>query len=163
MKKKFIIIYLLYLSIITGYIFINSQKDYNRVQAQVYYIDSDMLRLISVDCDLKEKQPEKQAKEIISELIKGKDNIKKVKRMIPSGSDCIDVRVCDDTAIVDIKNPEDFPDGRVAENLVVYQIVNSLTSVCGIEKVRFTIDGKTLKDFKGFMDMRETYIADLYV
>ena len=164
MKKKFIIIYLLYLSIITGYIFINiytPQKD--TVSTQVYYIDSDMLRLVPTDLTVAEKKPQKQAEIIISKLIDGKDNVKKIKRMIPKNPACMSVQVNFNTAIVDIKKAEEFPDGRVAEGLVVYQIVNSLTSIEGIDEVKFTINGETSRDFKGFMDMRETYIADLYV
>ena len=42
-------------------------------------------------------------------------------------------------------------------------IVNSLTSIDGIVKVKFTIDGKPQKNFKGFIDMREAFIPDYYV
>jgi len=29
--------------------------------------------------------------------------------------------------------------------------------------VRFTIDGKRQKDFKGYIDMRETFIPDYFI
>lgn len=164
MKRKIIVIYLLYLSIITGYLFMNYYEEHKEtVPATVYYIDSDMLRLVPVECNILKDKPQKQAEDIVSALIRGKDKIKKVRRMIPEDKESISVLVEGDTAIVDIKNPDDFPDGRVAENLIVYQIVNSLTSVSGIDKVQFTVRGEKMRDFKGFMDMRETYIADLYV
>ena len=164
MKKKLIIVYLLYLSIITGYIFINYYEEHREtVSAQVYYVDSDMLRLVPVECNVLQDKLQNQAEAIVTELIKGKDKIEKVRRMIPKDRECMSVHVERDTAIVNIKNPDAFPDGRVAENLIVYQIVNSLTSVPGIDKVQFTVKGEKIRDFKGFMDMRETYIADLYV
>ena len=48
------------------------------------------------------------------------------------------------------KNPEN-------ERLIIYQIVNSMTSVDGVEQVLFTIDGKVEKKFMGFLDMREIF------
>ena len=47
--------------------------------------------------------------------------------------------------------------------LIVYQIVNSLTSIDGIDNVRFTVDGKVKKEYAGFIDMRETFIPDYFV
>jgi hypothetical protein len=53
------------------------------------------------------------------------------------------------------KNPE-------TEGLVIYQIVNSLTSIDGIDYVRFTIDNEVKKHLLGFLDMREIFTADYY-
>ena len=38
-----------------------------------------------------------------------------------------------------------------------------LTGLDGIVNVRFTIDGKRQKDFKGYIDMRETFIPDYFI
>lgn len=134
-------------------------------EPEIYFVDSDMFRLVSVDfpCDTYDRQ--KQAEAIISELISGRDKNKKITRMIPKDDDCLSVKIKEDTAYVDIKKEsiESFADGRVSENLTVYQIVNSLTSIDGVIKVKFTIDGRTEKKFKGFIDMRETFIPDYYV
>lgn len=129
----------------------------------VYYVDSDMLRLVSVSTPCDGTTPQQQAEEVVKLLIEGKDHNKKIQRMIPDVKGCISVKVLSNTAYVDIKGKELFPDGRVAEELVVYQIVNSLTSIDGIVKVKFTFDGREEKVFKGFIDMRETFIPDYYV
>ena len=134
-------------------------------EPEVYFVDSEMFRLVSVDFPCNKENRQKQAEAVISELILGRDKNKKIKRMIPFEKDCLLVKVKDDTAYVDIKEDciDKFPDGRVSEVLAVYQIVNSLTSIDGIVKVRFTIGGETKKEFKGFIDMRETFIPDYYV
>ena len=55
------------------------------------------------------------------------------------------------------------PVGRECELTTVYRSVNSLTGLDGIVNVRFTIDGKRQKDFKGYIDMRETFIPDYFI
>ena len=70
----------------------------------------------------------------------------------------------DRIAYVDIKQElaDKHPEGRDLELLTVYSIVNSLTGLDGIVNVRFTIDGKRQKDFKGYIDMRETFYSGLF-
>ena len=69
------------------------------------------------------------------------------------------------TAYVNIKEKmiSSHPDGRELELLTVYQIVNSLTSIEGIENVRFSINGRVQKNFMGYLDMREIFTSDLTV
>lgn len=134
-------------------------------EPEIYFVDSDMFRLVSVSFTCEGDTPEEQAKAVISELITGRDYNKKITRMIPDIKNCLTVKVKGDTAYVNISGDsvKHFPDGRVSETLAVYQIVNSLTSIDGIIKVKFTVDKKQQKKFKGFIDMRETFIPDYYV
>ena len=159
-KKTVYIIYLVFMLLISC-----SAEDKQIIGTEIYYIDSEMLRLVSVDFDESESTVQKQAEAVINGLIEGADYNVKIRRMIPKISDCLSVRVKENKAYVDISGDsiEHFPDGRVAENLIVYQIVNSLTSIDGIDAVRFTIDGMVQKKFKGFIDMRETFIPDYYI
>ncbi len=167
MRKKIYLIYGLYIILITAVIISGADKAETKKLSnpEIYFIDSDMLRLVSVDFPCKENSMDGQAKAVISELIEGRDKNKKIKRMIPDIKNCLKVKVEKDTAYVDIsgKSIEYFQDGRIAEELIVFQIVNSLTSIDGIVKVKFTVDGRAEKDFKGFIDMRETFIPDYYV
>ena len=84
---------------------------------------------------------------------------------IPNVKHGIKVKVLDRIAYVDIKQElvDKHPDGRDLELLTVYSIVNSLTGLDGVVNVRFTIDGKRQKDFKGYIDMRETFIPDYFI
>ena len=166
MRKKVYLIYGLYIAVISLLLAMNVFADTKELsEPEVYFVDSDMFRLVSVDFPCTKESRQKQAEAVISELISGKDKNKKITRMIPKDEECLLVKIKDDTAYVDIKEEsvDKFPDGRVSEVLTVYQIVNSLTSIDGVVKVKFTIGGKTKKEFKGFIDMRETFIPDYYV
>ncbi len=140
-------------------------RDKPMVEAKLYFVDVQMMRLLPLKVYIYDSTPQKEAKILLNELIRGRDDNPKIRRIIPDIKNCMSVKVEDKTAYVDIKKEmvENHPDGRDLEILTVYSIVNSLTSIKEIETVRFTIDGKRQKDFKGFVDMRETFIPDYYV
>lgn len=134
-------------------------------KVQVYFVDSDMLRLIPTDVYTTEKNPQKAAEIVVQELIQGRDDNHKIRRLIPNIKNAMTVRVKGKIAYVDLSPEmvEKCQDGRDLECLTVYQIVNSLTSIEEIVNVRFTIGGQIQRDFKGHIDMRETFIPDYYV
>ncbi len=161
--KKILIICALIVSalfVVGGY-----RDSLETMQVKLYYVDSSMQRLIPSDYVVKASTPNKAAKQVIHQLIEGQDNNTKIMRLIPKIEDGLSVRVMDNTAYVNMT--KDFitfhSDSRQHELLTIYSIVNSLTSIDGIVNVKFTIDGKEEKDFKGFCDMRETFIPDYYI
>ena len=105
------------------------------------------------------------AQRVADELVEGYDDNPKIRRIIPNVKHGIKVKVLDRIAYVDLKQElvDKHPEGRDLELLTVYSIVNSLTGLDGIVNVRFTIDGKRQKDFKGYIDMRETFIPDYFI
>lgn len=131
----------------------------------LYFVDREMMRLVPSECYFSNRNTEQAAKIVIRELIKGRDDNEKIKRMIPDIPKGMSVYVKDMIAYVDISHQmaDQIEKSRLAENLIVYQIVNSLTSIKGIDNVRFTIGGEGRKDLAGFIDMRETFIHDDYV
>lgn len=132
---------------------------------QLYFVDSSMLRLIPSDFEVGTKNPSKAAKIVINELLRGRDDNDKILRLIPNVKNGLSVKVRGTTAYVNMS--DEFvrlhSDIRRHEILTIYSIVDSLTSVDGIVNVKFTIDGREEKDFKGFCDMRETFIPDYYI
>ncbi len=125
---------------------------------QVFFVDRRLHRLISLDFPEK-GSPDAICRKMVKELIIGRDNNEEILRIIPKEPGIISVNVKKNAAYVDLskdifakieKNPEN-------ERLIIYQIVNSLASVDGIDRVLFTIDGKVEKDFMGYMDMREIF------
>lgn len=128
----------------------------------IYYIDSDMLRLVPVDMPIKKMSAQKGAEFVLKKLIEGVDENPKIRRLIPKIKDCLTVKVENETAIINLTQAMiDAPfEGRNLEVLAIYQIVNSITSVEGITTVKFTINGERRENFKGFLDMRETFIPD---
>ena len=59
-----------------------------------------------------------------------------------------------------MKYTEFYETGTLQEELVVSQLVNSVSSVEGISRVKFLFDGKEKKKFIGEMDMREAFVPD---
>lgn len=162
MKKIFSVLLILAVVFFTASGYIKRDRHMN---VQLYYVDSSMLRLIPTDYIIDTANKEKAAKTVISELIRGRDDNTKILRIIPEVANGLSVKVKGTTAYVNMT--QDFvdlhSDSRLHEQLTIYQIVNSLTSIDGIVTVKFTIDNKPQKDFKGFVDMRETFIPDYYI
>ena len=157
---------LLLLTIIIGIIFIaGGFSDSGQTNVKLYFVDSSMQRLIPSDFTVKTKNTDKAAKAVIDELIKGRDNNKKILRLIPNIKKGLSVNVKGQTAYVNMS--DEFvrlhSDAKPHELLTIYSIVNSLTSIDGIVNVKFTINHKIQKKFKGFCDMRETFIPDYYI
>ena len=123
------------------------------------------MKLIPVDYYVSSKNVSKNADLVIDELIKGRDYNDNIRRIIPNNRRVLDVSVKNGVATVNISTEylKDIKDGRFIEELFVYQIVNSLSTLDGIKRVKFLIDGKVQKNLFGYLDMREAYIPDYYV
>lgn len=134
-------------------------------EIKLYFVDAEMMRLIPVSAVIPKSNTQKMAQYVVDELIEGRDDNPKIRRIIPKEKRCMTVKVKDKIAYVDIKKEmiDAYPDGRDLEMLTIYSVVNSLTGIDGIVNVRFTIDGKAQKEFKGYLDMRETFIPDYFV
>lgn len=167
-KKSMIIRYAAFLLILAAGLGVVVMSQGMRIETEdvkLYFVDAEMLRLIPVSTEIPRTTTEKMAQSVLDKLIEGHDENPKIRRLIPKQNRCMTVKVKDKIAYVDIKSTmvEEHPDGRELELLTVYSIVNSLTGLDDIINVRFTIDGEEQKDFKGYIDMRETFIPDYFV
>ncbi|MDD6215034.1 MAG: GerMN domain-containing protein [Firmicutes bacterium] len=127
--------------------------------AKIYYVDRQLHRLIPVECYTGSDNAQKSAQKMLDELILGQDSNSEILRTIPPIQNGLSARIENRTAIVDISDElaaahTVSPDN---ERLTIYQIVNSLTSIDGIDCVKFTIGGKTSKKFVGFVNMSEIF------
>ena len=149
--------------VLCGNIFI--KRDIKNIDAQIYYVDHSMLRLIPINVNLGKTSTKVAAEEMLKKLIEGRDENSKILRVIPDIDNCMSVKIKNNTAIVDIKNKfiKNKPENKIHGLLAVYSIVNSLTSIEGIDTVKFHIDGKEDKGFVSGLDMRETFIPDYYL
>ncbi len=141
------------------------KRDIKNIDAQIYYIDHSMLRLIPIDVNLGKVTKGRAAKIMVEKLIDGKDENSKILKLIPDEKGCIDVEVKDGTAIVNLKKTlaKNKPENKTHGLLMVYSIVNSLTSIDGIDTVKFLVDGKEEKNYISGLDMREVFIPDYYM
>lgn len=161
--KKFRILYLIYLIIITIVSF-SSVKETSQETKQVtiYFADKQMMRLIPVDYYISADTPQDSAERIVRELVKERNYDSNIKTILPSEKKAISVKVKNEIATVNIKAAafNNGEKGRIQEQLIVYQLVNSLSSVEGVSRVKFLIDGEIKKNFYGFIDMRDAFVPD---
>lgn len=164
--KKFRVIYFIYLIIITVVSF-TPVKEANAGKDKVflYFVDRQIMKLIPIEHYISPGSTLKCAQQVINELIEGRDYNDNIRRIIPNNKKVLEVEVEKGVATVNISTEylKDIKDGRFIEELFVYQIVNSLSSVYGINRVKFLIDGKVQKNLFGSLDMREAYIPDYYI
>lgn len=164
--KKLVLI----LGILTAAAAVSGNMNYNKesskkITAQIYYVDRSMLRLVPVDFDAGYSTPSAAAKKVVRELIEGEDYNRRILRLIPDVDNCMSVRVEENTAYVNLKEEftENMPENKNHELLMLYSIVNSVTSIDGIDTVKFLFEGKEKKETIGGIDMREIFIPDYYI
>lgn len=150
--------------IISGFFYYNSERSVyvsSNSGCQVYFVDRQLHRLIP-NFISSEKTKEKTAEKIVEEIIRGRDNNSEILRIVPNIEECISVEISGEIAHVNLSGEltGKLNKSRDTEKLFVYQLVNSLVSVDGIEYVSFTVDGEVKKDFLGFLDMRGLFSAD---
>ena len=97
---------------------------------------------------------------IVKELINGPAENSKLQATIPEGSKLRSpIKIKEGVATVDLTKEfvENHPGGKEKEQITIYSIVNSLTELKGIQKVKFTIDGKETDTFKGNFKFDELF------
>lgn len=129
------------------------------VETKVYFVDSEMNRLLPYSENIIDADAEHQVSSVVDKLIAGHDDNDKIRRLLPDKRSCISTSVIDNIAYVDLSSEiaRELPCSRDIEKLVIYQIVDSVAGVKGIRFVKFTVDGEVKQDFMGFYDMRNTY------
>lgn len=161
MKKIFS---LLLICLLTGFFILangQAQTSKGSDDCRIYFVDRRMHRLIPLPFQYN-KSPQKTANEMISAIIAGKDSNPEILRIYPNNKDYITVNVSSNTAFVNLSGElkKYIAKNAETEKLVIYQIINSLTSIEGVDYVQFTIDHQTTKNFIGFLNMREIFTAD---
>jgi germination protein M len=126
-----------------------------KLQVRLYFANEDGTRLVKeiryIDMNDAKQGTEQQATILVKELVKGPSN-STLKATIPEGASLRSpVKVENRTAIVDMTKEfvDNHPGGKEAEEMTIFSIVNTLTELKDIEKVKFLINGKTQKEFKG--------------
>lgn len=88
---------------------------------------------------------------IVKELIKGPLKDCGLKATIPAGTQLrTPVKISSGVATVDLSKEiiDKHPGGKDAEQLTIFSIVNSLTELKDVQKVKFLVNGKPVKNFK---------------
>ena len=126
-----------------------------KLQVRLYFADQDGTRLVKeiryIDMNDAKQGTEQQATLLVKELVKGPSN-STLKSTMPEGSSLRSpIKVENRTATVDMTKEfvDNHPGGKEAEEMTIFSVVNTLTELKDIETVKFLINGKTQKEFKG--------------
>ncbi|NLM74804.1 MAG: GerMN domain-containing protein [Clostridiaceae bacterium] len=126
-----------------------------KVPVILYFADEQEAKLVKeiryVDISEAKKGAEVLASIMVKELIAG-PKTDKVKRLIPEGTNLRGpVKIEDRVATVDLTKEfiEKHPGGDTLAELTIYSIVNTLTELKDIERVKIIINGKETKNFAG--------------
>ena len=155
--RKYLVILVLFILVMLAAVSFGREKEYESVR--IYFADAQIMKLIGVETQVEKGDAESVANEVVSVIIEGHDDNKKIRRVLPKVKNGISVKVNDGIAYVDIKEEmvQKQEKSRVVEAMAIYSIVNSLTGIEGIEAVNFSIDGMPRKEYAGFLDMRRTF------
>ena len=128
----------------------------DKVPVHLYFANDDNTRLMKeiryIQMSDARQSTSHLASVIVKELINGSSKEKGFKATIPAGTKLRSpVAIKDGVATVDFSKEfkSKHPGGKDAEKMTIFSIVNSLTELKDIQKVRITIDGKVLKEYMG--------------
>jgi len=128
----------------------------DKTPIRLYFANEDNTRLKLeiryVDYTEEDKNAAALATVIVNELIRGPSDDVSLKRTVPAEAK-LKSPVSINGKVATVNMSKEFktkhPGGKDAEKMTIYSIVNSLTELPEIEKVKFTIDGKTQKEYMG--------------
>jgi spore germination protein GerM len=129
-----------------------------RKEVLLYFSDSEGEYLIGEKREiLKKNEVKEEAKETITELIKGPKG--KLIPTLPPRTKLLTLQI-NDTGVARVNfNPalsKDHPGGSSAEMMTVYSIVNSLAlNFPQIKRVQILIDGKSIETITGHLSLRQ--------
>ena len=131
--------------------FIESSNYEQQQKIVLYFSDKRMKVLQSVDAIASYDGSTPLEKIIIKQLIAGPDKIEdldmEMLATVPSGTECNNITTVDNICYVDLSKEFMNKIDGMNDELIVYSIVNSLVSLPNINKVKFTIDGESVKSY----------------
>lgn len=111
--------------------------------ATLYFSDSQAMYLVGEKRDVTVNDGDKPEAAVIRELLKG-PKTDDLWDAIPEGTKLLSVNTKNGLCTVDLSSEfvDNSPGGTASERMAIYSVVNSLTSLEGVNKVQFLINGK---------------------
>lgn len=124
----------------------------NKVHVLLYFPDKNAIYLVPEDRYA--VLNDSIEKTVVLELLKGSTG-KNKNNPIPKGTRLLSISKNNDTITVNFSKEisQNHPGGSTGEMMTVYSIVNSLTEIPGVKKVKFQIEGKDIKTLAGHLAM----------
>lgn len=134
-----------------------------KVPVILYYGDAEKSKLVKeiryIDIKEAKKGAETLASAMVKELLKGAKS-EGLSTLIAEGTSLRSAVTIDErVATVDFTKEfiDNHPGGKELAELTLYSVVNSLTEMKEIERVRFTINGKETKNFKDSVTLNSDF------
>lgn len=146
MKKKLVTILLF--CILVSITSCGVNKTNKPVKLNLYYNNKDNSKIITEQREVEITEDKSVAQVAMEELLKGPSNPELISN-IPKNTKLLNIDIKDETAVVNLSNHfKNFPDST-AERFAIISIVNTLTGLPGIDKVRILIEGENLTALSG--------------
>lgn len=127
----------------------------DKVPIHLYFTNADNKKLVLevryITLEEAKKSTSSLASLVVKELISGPSKTSGLVKTIPDGTKLVNsISVSSGVATVNLSKEfiSNHPGGKDASAVTIYSVVNSLTELKDISKVKFTIDGKAQSDFK---------------
>jgi germination protein M len=138
---------------------VNEPKTYEKETVKLYFPGIPDIELVENEVEIEGGlNKEEKIKRVINGLIEGpkESNLLPV---IPQGSKLNSVIVLDKAVYLDFSKEfvENHPGGSLGEYNTIYSIINSVTSLGGIEDVYFTVEGEILETYKGHIEFSNPF------
>lgn len=145
MAKKMLSV-LLIICVCVG--FASCQNEENEYHAKLYFLNQSGVRLEAEERILESEDNETlMANKIISELVKGPNNAELI-RSVPKETAVKKIDLNNDVLYVDFNEKFKF-DNEADRILACAAIVSSVTTLTGVQRVKFTVEGEPLKASDG--------------
>lgn len=135
-----------------------SPEEVNSKTVTLYFSDEDAMYLKKEQRTVTVKQSQSEENQIVEQLIAG-PKAEGLYPTVPTGTKIRNIKTEENVCYVDLSS--DFVSkhtgGSSAETLTIYSIVNSLTELDGVDKVRFLIEGEKVTEFKGHLDLSKAF------
>jgi len=133
-----------------------AKKLTDKVPIHLYFANEDNTKLVKeiryIPMTEAKKSAEHLASVVVKELIRGPGKEGGLKPTIPDGTQLRSpITINGGIATVDFTKEfiDNHPGGKAAEQVTLFSVVNSLTEIKEIQKVKFLIDGKPKKEYNG--------------
>lgn len=141
----------------------NPGEDIGNIQEAdltLYFASEDGKGLVKVEQKVYSSSNVSLEKMIIEQLLK-EPKVEGIQSAIPQGTQLINISVLDGICVVNFDSNFMTQNFDIAEEVVIYSIVNSLTELGTIKTVQIAVDGETNKVYREKYSLSEQYQRDL--
>lgn len=125
----------------------------------LYFANQDGSKLVCQQRGMEVKQSQSLEYQIVEQLITGPDNSNgaNLQQTVPSDTRIKDIKTEEETCYVNLSRDFIKKKGSIAENIIIYSIVNSLTELDTVNKVQFLIEGEKINEYNGDLDFSKPF------